>query len=59
MVSCKRKLAGGDKDGKNVSLEKLKIKTNPDDATDNILKYKVRIIWSKMQFQIILFFSLP
>ena len=58
MVSCKRKLAGGDKDGKNVSL-KLKIKTNPDDATDNILKYKARIIWSKMQFQIILFFSLP
>ena len=40
-------------------LKKLQIKTNPDNATDKILKYKASIICSVMQFQILIFFSLP
>ena len=30
-------------DGKNVSSKKLQIKTNPDDVTDNMLKYTASI----------------
>ena len=51
-------LAGWHEDGKNISSKKLQIKTNLNNAT-NILKYKANIIWSVMQFQILLFFSLP
>ena len=44
-------------DGKNVSSKRLQIKTNLDNATDNISKYKTSINWSV--FQILLFFRLP
>ena len=44
---------------KYVSSKKIQIKTNSDNTKDNILKYKVGIIWSVIQFQILLFFSLP
>ena len=35
----KSKLASRHEDGRNNSSKKLQIKTNPDNATDNILKY--------------------
>ena len=38
-VSRKSKLTSRLKDGKNVSSKKLQIKTNLDNATENILKY--------------------
>ena len=40
---------------KYVFLKKMQIKTYPDNATDNSLKYKVSIIWIAMQFQILSF----
>ena len=40
-------------------LKKIQIKTNSDNTKDNILKYRAGITWSVMQFQILLFFSLP
>ena len=44
-------------DGKNMSPQKkLQIKIKPDNATDNILKYKASINWSVFQ---LLFFPLP
>ena len=55
----KSKLAGMHEDSKNVSSKKLQIETNSDNTKDNIWKYKEGIIWSVMQFQIVLFFSLP
>ena len=36
--------------------KKLQIKINRDNATDNILKYNISIIWSLIQCQILLFF---
>ena len=43
---------------KYVSSKKLQSKINPDNAIDNILNYKASIIWSVMQFEVLLFFSL-
>ena len=46
-MSCKSKLASRYEEGKNMSPQtkkkkkKRQIKTNPDDATYNIFKYKV------------------
>ena len=37
----------------------MQIKINPDNATDNSLKYKASIIWIVMQFQMLSFFWLP
>ena len=58
-MSCKTKLAGRHGDRKNAFSKKLQIETNPDNGADNILKYTAYIIWSAMQFQILLFFSMP
>ena len=44
---------------KYVSSKILQIKTNPDDTTANILKYKASINWSVMQFQVLLFIPVP
>ena len=57
-VSRKSMQAGRHEDGKNVSSKKLQFKTNPDNPKDNILKFKAGIIWSVVQFQISLLFSL-
>ena len=57
--SHESKLASRHEDGKNVSSKILQIKTNPDDATGNILKYKASVNWSVMQFRELLFFPLP
>ena len=44
-MSRKSKLADKLENGKNMSPEKkLQIETNPDNAADNILKYKASII---------------
>ena len=43
---------------KYVSSKILQTKTNLDDATENILKYKTNVNLSMMQFQV-LFFPLP
>ena len=37
----------------------MQIKTNPDNATENILKYKASVNRSVIQFQMLLFVSLP
>ena len=65
-VECKkfkmyllRELASKPKDSKNVPAKKLQIKTNPDNATENVLKYKASVNRSVMQFQMLLFFSVP
>ena len=52
-------LAGRLENGKYVSSKKLQIKTNSDNAADNILKCKANIIGSVMQFRTSLFFLLP
>ena len=43
-VSHKNKLVRRHKDGKIFLLKKMQIKINPDNATDNSLKYKASII---------------
>ena len=53
LKSRRSKLANRHEDGKNMSSQK--IKTNPDDATCNILKYKASVNWSVMQFQVLFF----
>ena len=41
------------------SSKKLQIKINPDNTTDNSLKYKASIIWKVMQFQMLSFSWFP
>ena len=49
MYLGKSKLASRHEDGKNVSCKILQIKTNPDNATDYILKCKASANWIVMQ----------
>ena len=43
-IKASQQVGMTDEDGKNVSSKKFQIKTNRDNATYNILKYKVVLI---------------